>query len=146
MTVSLNSEEVAKRISDTLPDSITAFGKEAIVTDSQSLYKIAEFLKNTPGFDFDYLTILTAVDYADYFEIVYYLTSLKHNHDLVLKARCYDKENPVMPSVMNLWRTADLQEREVYDLMGITFEGHPNMKRLLLWENFEGHPLRKDYL
>ena len=102
MTVSLNSEEVAKRISDTLPDSTTAFGKEAIVTDSQSLYKIAEFLKNTPGFDFDYLTILTAADYADYFEVVYYLTSLKHNHNLVLKARCYDKENPVVPSVMNL--------------------------------------------
>ena len=107
---------------------------------------MAEFLKNTPVLDFDYLTNLTAVDYADYFEVVYHLVSLKHNHSLVLKTRCRDRDKPVVPSVVNLWRSADLQEREAYDLMGISFDGHPNLKRLLLWEGFVGHPLRRDYL
>jgi NADH-quinone oxidoreductase subunit C len=64
----------------------------------------------------------------------------------VLKARCYDRENPVLPSVVGLWRTADFQEREIYDLLGISFTGHPNLKRIALWEGFEGHPLRKDFL
>jgi NADH:ubiquinone oxidoreductase subunit C len=82
----------------------------------------------------------------DYFEVVYHLISLEHNHSLVLKTRCYDRDKPVVPSVVNLWRSADFQEREVYDLMGIIFDGHPNLKRLLLWEGFVGHPLRRDYL
>ena len=86
------------------------------------------------------------MDYYDYFEVVYQLTSMKHNHSLVLKTRCYDRINPVVPSVVRLWRGADFQEREVYDLMGISFEGHPNLKRIALWQGFEGHPLRKDYL
>ncbi|HIE16858.1 MAG TPA: NADH-quinone oxidoreductase subunit C [Dehalococcoidia bacterium] len=118
----------------------------SVVIHSRSLYQVAEFLKNTPGLDFDYLTNLAAVDYLDYFEVVYHLVSLKHNHSLVLKTRCYDRDKPVVPSVVSLWRAADFQEREAYDLMGIVFQGHPNLKRLLLWEGFVGHPLRRDYL
>ena len=146
MTVALNGEEITKKITEALPDSVTAADKMAVVVNSQSLYQVAEFLKNTPDFDFDYLNNLTAVDYVDYFEIVYHLTSLKHNHSLVLKTRCYDRDKPVVPSVIKLWRTADFQEREAFDLMGITFEGHPDLRRLLLWEGFVGHPLRRDYL
>jgi NADH-quinone oxidoreductase subunit C len=74
------------------------------------------------------------------------LSSLEHNHSLVIKTRCYDRKNPVLPSVVSLWQGADFQEREIYDLMGIRFEGHPNMKRIFLWEGFAGHPLRKDYM
>ena len=95
--------------------------------------------------DFDYLTNITAIDYYDYFEVVYQLTSLKQNRSLVLKTRCYGRENPVLPSLVSLWRGADFQEREIYDLMGIRFEGHPNMKRIVLWDGFPGYPLRKDY-
>jgi len=146
MTTILNSEEIAKKIVDVLPDSVVSADKSAIVVTSKSLYQVAEFLKNTPGLDFDYLTNLTAVDYMDYFEVVYHLISLKHNHSLVLKTRCSDREKPVVPSVVSLWRSADFQEREAYDLMGIVFEGHPNLRRLLLWEGFVGHPLRRDYL
>ena len=102
-------------------------------------------LKDTPGLDFNYLTSITAVDYGDYFELVYNLTSLEHNHSLVIKARC-DRNQPVLPSVVSLWRAADYQEREIYDLMGVTFEGHPNLKRIALWAGYQGHPLRKDYL
>ncbi len=146
MTIALNGEEVAKKITEVVPGSVAAADKMAVVVGSKSLYQVAEFLKSTSGLDFDYLNDLTAVDYLDYFEVVYHLTSLKHNHSLVLKTRCYEREKPIVSSVVSLWRAADFQEREVYDLMGITFEGHPNLKRLLLWEGFAGHPLRRDYL
>ena len=146
MTVALNGEELAKKITGVFPDSVLAAGKMSVIVTSKALYKVAEYLKNTAGLDFDYLNNLTAVDYLDYFEVVYHLTSLKHNHSLVLKTRCYERDKPTMPSVVGLWRTADFQEREVYDLMGIIFSGHPNLKRLLLWEGFPGYPLRRDYL
>ncbi|MBM4446559.1 MAG: NADH-quinone oxidoreductase subunit C [Chloroflexi bacterium] len=128
------------------PGTVVAADKAAVVVTSKSLYQVAEFLKNTPALDFDYLTNLTAVDYMDYFEVVYHVISLKHNHSLVLKTRCHDRDKPAVPSVVSLWRSADFQEREAYDLMGIIFEGHPNLKRLLLWEGFVGYPLRRDYL
>ena len=146
MTTALKCEQVAKRIAKALPGAVVAADGTAVVVTSQSLYQVAEFLKNTPELDFDYLTNLTAVDYTEYFEVVYHLVSLNHNHSLVLKTRCRDRDKPVVPSVFNIWRSADFQEREVYDLMGIVFEGHPNLKRLLLWEGFVGHPLRRDYL
>jgi len=144
MTIALKVDEVAKKLEDAFPGVVTASDKTALVVDSESLYKVAEYLRNTPGFDFDYLANFAAVDYMDYFEVVYHLISMKNNHSLVLKTRCYDREKPAIPSVVSLWRTADYQEREAYDLMGITFTGHPNLKRLFLWEGFEGHPVRRD--
>ena len=146
MTTALNGEQVAREITELLPGAVVAADKAAVVVTSKSLFQVAEFLKNTPALDFDYLTNLTTVDYVDYFEVVYHLISLKHNCSLVLKTRCHDRDKPVVPSVVNLWRSADFQEREAYDLMGIIFDGHPNLKRLLLWEGFVGHPLRRDYL
>ncbi len=146
MNVHLHGEETAKKISSVFPGSVTSTDKNAVMVDSKSLYQVAEYLKNTAEFDFDYLANLTSVDYTDYFEVVYNLVSLNRNHSLTLKTRCHDREKPTVPSVVSLWRTADFQEREIYDLMGITFMGHPNMKRLLLWEGFPGHPLRRDYL
>jgi NADH/F420H2 dehydrogenase subunit C len=146
VTTALNGEQVAKEITELFPGAVVAADEVTIVVTVESLYRVAEFLKDKPAFDFDYLTNLTAVDYVDYFEVVYHLISLKHNHSLVLKTRCNEREKPVVPSVVSLWRSADLQEREAYDLMGIIFDGHPNLKRLLLWEGFVGHPLRRDYL
>jgi NADH-quinone oxidoreductase subunit C len=146
VTAALNGEQVAREIAELFPDAVVAADKAVVVVTSESLYQVAEFLKNTPALDFDYLTNLTAVDYVDYFEVVYHLVSLKHNHSLVLKTRCHDRDKPVVSSVVNLWRSADLQEREAYELMGIIFDGHPNLKHLLLWEGFAGYPLRRDYL
>lgn len=146
MTVVLSGEEVAKEIAGSFPGAVLTADKTALVVTSDSLFPVAKFLKDTPEFDFDYLTNLTAVDRLDYFEVVYHLTSLRHNRSLVLKTRCYDREKPSVASVVSLWQGADLQEREVYDLMGISFSGHPNLKRLFLWEGFPGHPLRRDYL
>lgn len=146
MTLAFSGEEIASQVEEQLPGSIVDSSQDSLVVNSESWLAVAAFLKDTPGLDFDYLTSITAVDYYDFFEVVYQLTSLKHNHSLVVKTRCYEREKPSLPSVVSLWRGADLQEREIYDLMGISFDGHPNLKRIFLWEGFQGHPLRKDYL
>jgi NADH-quinone oxidoreductase subunit C len=146
MTVALSGKEIAGQIEEKYPDSIEESSQESLVAKGDSLLSVAAFLKDTESLKFDYLNYITAVDYYSYFEVVYQLTSLEHNHSVILKTRCYERENPVVPSVIGLWQGADFQEREVYDLMGISFEGHPNMKRIFLWEGFQGHPLRKDYL
>jgi NADH/F420H2 dehydrogenase subunit C len=144
--VSLNGEEAARKIEEAFPCSVAGSDKTTVVISGEYLHRVMEYLKNTGELDFNYLTNLTSVDYTDYFEVVYHLVSLTHNHNLVVKTRCYDREKPVVDSVYDLWRSADYQEREVYDLMGIFFEGHPNMTRLFLWDDFVGHPLRRDYL
>ncbi len=145
MTVALSGEKIAKQIEENFPGSIVGSAPDSLLVKSESLLEIASYLKTTPGLDLDYLTHITAVDYYDYFEVVYQLTSLKHNHSLVVRTRCYNRDNPSLPSVVSLWRGADFQEREIYDLFGINFEGHPNLRRIVLWEGFQGHPLRKDY-
>ena len=145
MTVALSAREVSKQITERFPNAVIAANDTTISVDRDSLLDVAGFLKETAGLDFSYLNHITAVDYYDHFEVVYLLTSIEHNHSLMLKTRCYGRDNPSLPSVVSLWRGADLQEREIYDLIGITFEGHPNMKRIVLWDGFQGHPLRKDY-
>jgi NADH-quinone oxidoreductase subunit C len=146
MTVALSGKEIATQIEEKFPGSIEESSQDSLVVKRDSLLSVAEFLKDTEGLKFAYLNYITAVDYYSYFEVIYQLTSLEHNHTVVIKTRCYGRENPAVPSVIGLWQGADFQEREIYDLMGIEFEGHPNMKRIFLWEGFPGHPLRKDYL
>ncbi len=146
MTTSLKAPEVVKQIQTRFPGAVTEVTDTALVVDSKSLVDVMSFLKNTAGLDFNYMTTVTAIDYFQYFEVVYNLVSMEHNHSLTVKTRVYGRDNPKLPSVVSLWRSADHQEREIYDLMGITFEGHPNMKRIVLWPEFRGHPQRKDYL
>ena len=145
MTVALSGKEVADKLEQQFQGSIVESSENSLIVKGESLLDIASFLKTTPDFGFDYLTGITAVDYHSYFEVVYQLTSTVHNHSLVLKVQSYERDNPAFPSVVNLWQGADFQEREIYDLMGISFEGHPTMKRIFLWEGFPGNPLRKDY-
>ena len=140
MTVALSGKELAGQIEEKFPGSIEESSQESLVVKSDSLLVVADFLKDTEILKFDYLNYVTAVDYYSYFEVVYQLTSLEHNHTVVIKTRSYDRENTAVPSVIGLWQGADFQEREIYDLMGIKFEGHPNMKRIFLWEGFPGHP------
>ena len=146
MTKQLAGSEVAKRIEEQLPGAIIGHDDSAVLVESNSILEVCRFLNQTAGLDFDYLVNLTGVDYLDYLEVVYHLASLKRNHSLILKSKCHDREQPVVPSVTSVWQGADFQEREAYDLLGIRFEGHPNMKRIFLWEGFQGYPLRRDYL
>ena len=146
MTIAISGKEIASQLEKQFPGSIVESSEDNLVVKSESLLEIASFLKTAPEFAFDYLTMITAVDYYDYFEAVYHLTSLEHNHRVILRTRCYERDNPTLPSVVSLWQGADFQEREIYDLMGIGFDGHPNLKRIFLWQGFEKHPLRKDFL
>jgi len=146
MTKQLAGSEVAKRIGEQLPGAVVEYSDSAVLVESNSILEVCRYLNQTAGLDFDYLVNLTGLDHLDYLEVVYHLASLKHNHSLVLKTRCHNREQAVVPSVTSIWQGADFQEREAYDLVGIRFEGHPNMKRIFLWEGFQGHPLRRDYL
>jgi NADH-quinone oxidoreductase subunit C len=145
MTKSLYAGEIADKLKSKFAAGILENGNDYILVDSHCLIDIAAYLKDTPGLEFDYLNYLTTVDYKDCFELVYNLVSFKHNHGLTLKVRCSNKKDAVIPSIANLWCGANFQEREIYDLFGIKFEGHSNMKRIFLWDGFKGHPLRKDY-
>ena len=108
------------------------------------LVEVARWLKEEGSLAFNYLVSITAVDYWEYFEVAYLLHSIPYGHSVELKVNV-DRERPVVPSLTSIWRGADVQEREVYDLMGVEFSGHPELKRILLWDSFEGHPLRKDF-
>ena len=145
MTIALSGTELAAKLAKQFQNAVIESDETSIRITVDSLREIASFLKKTPEFDFNYLTAVTAVDYRDYFEVVYILTSITHNHSLTLKVRVENRQNPVLPSVVAIWWGADLQEQEIFDLMGITFEGHPNMKRIFLWDGFPGYPQRKDW-
>ncbi len=118
--------------------------KNGLVIAPEKLLDLATYLRDQQGYD--YLSMVTSVDWPQYFEVVYYLYGVAQPKDaLILKVRLPDKANPSVPSLISVWPGADLQEREVYDMMGIRFDGHPNLRRILLWDGFEGWPLRKDY-
>jgi NADH-quinone oxidoreductase subunit C len=146
MTAALKAQDVAKQVAGVAAGAVISADGNTLVVEPKYLFNVAEFLKNEKGLEFNYLSNLTAVDYLDYFEVVYHLNSMVHNHSIILKVKLHSRGKPFVASVVSLWRAADYQEREIYDLMGIVFEGHPNLKRLFLWEEFEGHPLRRDYL
>ena len=146
MTKAIPGEEIAERIGVAFPGTIVSHNDFDVWITCESLLDVARFLKEAADLDFAFLTAVTAVDYVEYFELVYHLLSMRYNHRTVLKTKCYGRDEPKIASVVGVWRGAELQEREIWDLMGIHFEGHPNMKRILLWEDFPGHPLRKDFL
>ena len=146
MTRPLAGADLAGRINEAHPDTAIEWNDTCVWIEPESLLDVARFLKESPDLEFASLTSVSAVDYIEYFELVYHLLSMRRNRSAILKTRRYGREEPSVDSVTDIWIGADLQEREIWDLMGIRFEGHPNMKRILLWENFPGHPLRKDFL
>lgn len=111
------------------------------------LVDVCRQLKDDPTFGFDYLRLLTVVDYVDpdgEFEVVYHLYSMKHRHKMMVKIRLPERR-PSISSVTGIWRGADWYEREMHDLFGVEFEGHPNLVPLVLPEDFDGFPGRKNY-
>ena len=145
MTRALAGEEVARQLQERYPDAVEEWSHSAVWIAPESTLDVARFLKETAGMEFSYLNSISAVDFIEYFEIVYHLTSFEHNHSAVIKTRVYGREESTIPSVVAVWPGADYQEREIWDLMGIGFAGHPNLKRIMLWEGFHGHPLRKEF-
>lgn len=141
------ADPIVRRVLDNFPGVSFKMvrGKTPIlIVPVDQLLEVASFLKNGDGLEFNYLASVSAVDYWDHFEVAYLLHSIHLGHSLELKVEV-ERERPVVPSVVGLWRGANVQEREVYDLMGVEFSGHPDLTRILLWDGFEGHPLRKDF-
>jgi NADH-quinone oxidoreductase subunit C len=127
-------------------------GDHTAVVERAALVDVLRFCRDDGALRFDMLSDLTAVDFLKYpgredgprFEVVYHLYSLPHNHRVRVKLSV-DEDDPVVPTAVSVWPIADWLEREVWDMFGIRFEGHPDLRRLLMYEQFVGHPLRKDY-
>ena len=118
----------------------------SLVVPKEKIEAVGTFLKNDPDYQMDYLSSLTGVDYKEHLEVVYHLYSMgKKEGPIVLKVRT-DREKGIVQSVTSVWRGAEFQEREAFDLLGIHFEGHPDLRRILMWDGFEHYPLRKDYV
>lgn len=144
--------QIADKLKGSFPDeviSVEEFGGQVSVTVKKDrIPDIMKYLNEEPELAFDYLRDLCGVDYhgrkEPRFEVVYHLYSMKHRHLIRLKAQV-SEEDPKIHSVMSLWTGANWNERECYDMYGIVFEGHPDLRRILMPEDWEGHPLRKDY-
>jgi NADH-quinone oxidoreductase subunit C len=145
----MTKEEIIKIIKDKFKDVIINVEKEPDLTiyiRSNKLLDICEFLHDSSELNFVYLSDICGVDYPQRtprFDVVYHLYSIEKNHRLRLKTSV--EEDKKLPSVTGIWRGANWFEREVYDLFGIEFEKHPDLRRILLADDWHGHPLRKDY-
>ncbi len=117
-----------------------------ITVKPEQLYQLLTQLKTNEETCFDYLFCLSGVDWGEELGVVYHLESTIHRHIIVVKVKTDDRENPILDSVCDIWATAEFHEREVFDFFGIIFNNHPNLKRLFLTEDWEGYPLRKDYV
>ena len=141
----LGGAELAERVDGGVPGAVDRWTDDTLWINPPFISLVAGFMHKDGDLDMEYLNSISAIDYIGHFELVYHLTSFRKGHKATLKSRLPGREDLSAPSVYHLWRGADFQEREIWDLMGIRFEGHPNMKRIMLWEGFDGHPLRKDF-
>ena len=146
-----NPELVIQLLKESLPDSIIDTGlpqgDPTAVVRPEFLIRVIEFLKTDSRTLFDVLIDITAVDYAERkprFDVVYQLLSIPFSRRIRIKVMV-DEAEPTVDSLTPLWGSANWLEREVWDMFGIRFAGHPDLRRILMYEEFEGHPLRKDY-
>ena len=146
-TITLAVRKLKERDPQAAAEVISFRGETTVVVPRERLVRTAEFLKSDSELAFDFLSDITAVDrfpVEPRFEVNYHLTSLKNRARLRLKVKVTAKD-PVVATVTPVWPTANWHEREIFDLMGVRFEGHPNLTRILMPDDWEGHPHRKDY-
>jgi NADH-quinone oxidoreductase subunit D/NADH-quinone oxidoreductase subunit C/D len=143
-----NIDAAIAALKEKFPDAVqddTRQGYQGVIVDKNRLVEVARTIRDEMGFD--YLSSVTGVDYlgiSDHLEVVYHAYRTSGGPALVFKAQTA-RDNAEVPSLIDVWPGADFQEREVWDLFGVKFPGHPNLRRVLLWEGFHGHPLRKDW-
>ena len=135
-------EELASKVNGEVEES---FGVLILKVNASYIIETLTVAKKFSNFPCDFLHDLGGLDLGDHFEVVYQLSSLRGSQLLRVKAMV-DRENPVIDSVTSIWPGANFLEREAYDMFGIIFNGHPNLKRIYMWDDFEGYPLRKDYV
>ena len=152
----MDGTAILARLRERLGDRLVATheyrGDHTAVVARESLVAALSLCRDDNALAFDLLVDVTAVDYLRFpgredgprFEVVYHLYSIGHGHRVRLKVPV-EQDDPVVPTATGLWPIANWLEREVWDMFGIRFDGHPDLRRLLMYEEFEGHPLRKDY-
>ena len=147
-------DELKTALEQLLPGVTLTVEGGVLWVDAKDLTAVCRCLKDTERFAFDYLANLTAVDYpadpaaggAGRMDVVYHLYSMAKKHGPVTLKVKLNRTQAAVASVTPIWRGAEFQEREAYDLFGVRFEGHPDLRRILMWDGFEGHPMRKDYV
>ncbi len=147
-------ERVQEKFAQDIIETHAFRGDETVLIRPAALKAVGKFLKETPELEFNFLMDLTAVDYLFFaggriqkehrFEVVYHFFSLKYNHRIRIKVPV-DESHPEVDTLCDLWPGANWYEREVWDMFGIKFKGHPDLRRILMYEEFKGHALRKDY-
>ena len=146
----MTPQEIAETLKAKFPEAVSDVKLDGVIDpcakiSSGSIREVALFLRDNEKLAFDSLMCLSGIDYgAGKLGVVYHLASMKWNHKFTLKVDA-TVENPRVPSVEEVWRTANWHEREAYDVIGVVFDGHPDLRRILLPDDWEGHPLRKDY-
>lgn len=134
------------RFGDAILSQSTFRGQESVTVAKDRLVEVCTFLRDDPSLSFDMLTDLTSVDFRGRgpgFQVVYNLYSFSGNRRF--RVRAWAAEGETLPAMEKVWKAANWLEREVYDLMGIVFDGHSDLRRLMLWDGYVGHPLRKDF-
>ena len=149
----MTSEEIVKKVKTDQEEAIHSsevnLGDSVLFVEPERIHDIAEYLKNDPDLNFDYLSNITGADYLNEereprFEVVYELHSIEKNHSIRIRVGL-NEEDPTISTVSDLWKGAIYPERELFDMFGFNIEGHPNLSRLIMPEEWEGNPLRKDY-
>jgi NADH-quinone oxidoreductase subunit C len=139
--------QLRARFGDAIGDLAGGGNDQSCTVTPAQLPAVAVFLRDDPAYRFDCLSNLSGVDYPklNAIQVVYHLYSYVHRHYLVLKVNA-ERDDPQVPTVTHLWSHANWQEREAFDLLGVNFQGHPDLRRLLMPEDWPGHPLRKDFV
>ncbi len=147
MSTNMTLDKLSRQFPRSVIETHAHRGDATAVVRKEDILAISKFLRDDPDLAYNFMMDLTAVDYMGKeprFEVVYHLYSLSKNQRVRIKAQVSEADCAI-DSIVSIWVAADWFEREVFDLYGIVFKGHPNLKRILLYEGFEGHPLRKDY-
>ena len=146
----MTPQQISEKLKAQFSDKILEAKVEGVLDpfvkiSASSVTEIATVLRQDPELQFDYLMCLSGVDNGkNILSVVYHLSSMQHRHKITVKVEV-PADKPDVPSVSSIWPTANWHEREAYDLIGIKFIGHPDLRRMLLPEDWDGHPLRKDY-
>jgi NADH/F420H2 dehydrogenase subunit C len=144
----MTHEQIKEKIFSIVPEAAETANKQypTFVVPAEKFHSLCEKIKQSENLSFDYLFCLSGMDWGDTLGVVYHLFSTKHEHYVVLKVKTTERNNPEFDTICDLWKTAEFHEREVFDLFGIKFKNHPDLRRIFLEEDWKGHPLRKDYV
>ena len=140
-------DQLKAAIEHALPGATLTVDGTVLLVQPNDLVRVCRLLKDSPDYQLDYVSNLTAVDYPpERMDMIYHLCSMAKKHGPVTLKVTLPRSDPRAPSLVGVYRGAEFQEREVYDLFGVRFDGHPDLRRILMWDGFAGHPMRKDYV